>query len=247
MTVELVIGGNEVEVVKGSVSTELVSGNHEVNIDRAVVYVEITKGEHEVVLVEPEIGSEQLDLDITQVMPQVDIEQTEVDLDIIRDGVEVEITTSEQLVEVLQGDVDLELVAQASVIHVNPEALPEDAFCSVAEAVGDAVYIYDNKFVSKPVVRKCDIFTLSKMPAIAIITEKITDTECKIKKIGEVTGYGGLEYGGMLVVGPTGQPVHPPALPDPLIAPYYVQVLGVASNDDTLLLHIDMTMCKRIR
>jgi len=247
MTVEVVKGGNQVEVVRGSSTSELVAGDNQINIDRSVVRVEITKGEHEVVLVEPEIGSEQLDLDIEQVTPQVDIEQTEVDLDIVRDGVEVEIATSEQLVEVLQGDVDLEIVAQASVIHVNPEALPEDAFCSALEVVGDCVYIYDDKVTEKPVVRKCDIFDLTKMPAIAIITEKITTTECKIKKIGEVSGFSGFTSGGMVVVGSSGQPVHPPALPDPLIAPYYVQVLGVASNPDTLLLHIDMTMCQRIR
>ncbi|HEC72018.1 MAG: hypothetical protein ACTSW7_01150 [Candidatus Thorarchaeota archaeon] len=247
MTVELIIGGNQVEVVKGSVGSELIAGDNEVVIERSVVHVEITKGEHEVLLVEPEIGSEQLDLNIEQVTPQVNIEQTEVDLDIVRDGIEVEIVTSEQLVEVLQGDVDIEIVAQPSIIHVNPEALPEEAFCSALEIVGDCVYIYDDKVTGKPVVRKCDIFDLTKMPAIAIITEKITTTECKIKKIGEVDGFGSFTSGGMVVVGSSGQPVHPPALPDPTITPYYVQVLGVASNPDTLLLHIDMTMCQRIR
>ena len=196
---------------------------------------------------EPEIGADELDVNINQVTPQVDITQKEADLDIVKDGIEVELLRSDQLVEVLQGDVDLEIVAQASVIHVNPEALPEEAFCSALEVVGDAVYIFDDKFILKPVVRKCDIFDLTKMPAIAIITEKITATKCKIKKIGEVLGFSSFSSGGMLVVGANGQPVHLPALPNPLIVPYYVQILGIASNPDTLLLHIDMTMCKRIR
>jgi len=85
------------------------------------------------------------------------------------------------------------------------------------------------------------------MPAIGIIVEKITSTECKIKKIGEVGGYSGFIHGGMLVVGLNGQPIHPFNLPDPNITPHYLQVLGVASNTDTILLHIDMTLCKRIK
>lgn len=245
MTIELIIGGNKVDVVKGSVDAELVVGNHETVLERSIINVEITKGEHEILLLEPEVGIEDLDVNINLTTPQVNITQTDTDLEIVRDGVEVELIKAEDIVNILQGYNELEIVAQSSIIHINPDALPEEAFCSAAEVVGDCVYIYDNKFTNKPVVRKCDITDKTKMPCVALITEKITSTECKIKKINEVDLYSGFISGSMIVVGLTGQPVMPSGLPDPVTTPHYVQVIGVSTNPDTVLLHIDMTICER--
>lgn len=244
--IELIVGENEIEISKNDISADLTVGEYEITLEKPTIQIEITKGEHEIEIIEPDPGIDEINLEIESKASEIEIVKDEISVDIGDNVVEVELVGPEQLIEVLKGDVELELVAQASIIHTNPEALPEEAFCSAAEVVGDCVYIYDDKFTDKPVVRKCDITDKTKMPCVALITEKITNTECKIKKIGEVSLYSGLTAGAMIVVGANGQPVMPINLPDPSITPHYVQVIGVSNNPDTVLLHINMTVCKRI-
>jgi len=247
--VEIILQTNEINVSleKASHSIDITKSEYNTNVDRNSINIELLSREYDVGLIEEDLDSSDINVYIEKAQSDVALSKNINETILTKEVIEPDFVKGDNNFELDKEIVECELVLQPSIIHLNPEALPQEAFCAATDLVGDSVYIYDNKFTNKLIVRRCDITDLNKMPAIGIIVEKITSTECKIKKIGEVNGYSGFIHGGMLVVGLNGQPIHPFNLPDPNITPHYLQVLGVASNSDTALLHIDMTLCKRIK
>jgi hypothetical protein len=108
------------------------------------------------------------------------------------------------------------------------------ASCDTSDAVGDFVYISGNKSGSDYSVAKADPSLYAKIPAVAVITYKITPTRAVIQFKGEVKSiYTGLTAGKTYFLSDVGTPVDIP--PTPAIGQKkYVQIVGVAT-DSTIL------------
>ncbi len=104
-----------------------------------------------------------------------------------------------------------------------------DATCQAADAVGSLVYSK-----SDFEVETIDILDAAKMPAIGVITEKITTTTCVVQVFGPLE-IAGLTAGARYWAGASAVPVdsHPtPGSGQVVVA----QVVGVAISTDELLL-----------
>lgn len=107
------------------------------------------------------------------------------------------------------------------------------ADCSVAEAVGDCVYVSADAVLGIVQVRKVDATDPLKMPALGVIVDKPTATACTVIYLGALP-VGALPAflpGKRYFVGLSSQPVAtPPVTPGVL-----VQVIGIALDSGRLL------------
>lgn len=79
------------------------------------------------------------------------------------------------------------------------------AVCASSLAVLDLVYI-SGKQGDRPIVGKVDYTDLSKMPARAIVVQKINPTLCVIQTYGPIQGlFSSLTYSAQLYVGSNGR------------------------------------------
>lgn len=110
------------------------------------------------------------------------------------------------------------------------------AICSANDLVGDLVYVTAGLSGSEYQVAKADISTPEKMPVIAVIIAKLSNTRCVIQLQGEIKGvYTGLIPGKTYFVGADGRPSALPPSPLGSGSKAYIQAAGVAV-DDTILL-----------
>lgn len=108
------------------------------------------------------------------------------------------------------------------------------AICDTTDAVGDFVYVSGNKSGSDYSVAKADPTTYAKIPAVAVITYKITATKAVIQFKGEVKNiYTGLTPGKTYFLGTAATPTDTPPVPG-IGQKAYVQIIGVAT-DSTIL------------
>lgn len=106
-----------------------------------------------------------------------------------------------------------------------------DASCSVSDSLGACVYIYGDYVGDFYQVRTCDPLDIAKMPAVGIIVEKYTTTDCSVQLMGEIPSglYAGLTPNSPLFVGLDGQPTHVSPL-HPTGGTVYIHRIGEASS-----------------
>jgi hypothetical protein len=104
------------------------------------------------------------------------------------------------------------------------------ANCLAADVVGNTVYITGDKVGKYYQVATTDPLTPAKMPAMGIIIQKGSPTQCIVAPFGEIEGiYTGFTAGEALYVGLDSRPTH--AKPDPPAIPQYI---GDAFDSDLL-------------
>lgn len=115
------------------------------------------------------------------------------------------------------------------------------ADCSVAEDVGDCVYVSGEALAGVIQVRRADITDSAKMPAVAIIVEKPTGTTCIAVYIGAypVGVLPAFLPGKKYFVGAAAKPVAVPPSP-----PALLQIIGVALDSGRLLFNPSPVMTK---
>lgn len=122
----------------------------------------------------------------------------------------------------------------------------ELANCLASDGVGAIVCVRAPRVGGKYQVETADPSDFSKMPGIAMIIAKSSDTECWIQFRGQVSGvYAGLVPGEMLFVDDNGLLTDDP--PDPSISkPYmFTQSVGVALSTDVIGLDPDTSLTRR--
>lgn len=120
------------------------------------------------------------------------------------------------------------------------------AVCIPTNVVGDLVYARAPETGGVYQVGKVDPRDDTKMPAIGMIVQKQTASECWVQYFGEVRDvYTGLATNESLFVGADGKLT--PTPPTPLAGGYaFVQAMGTAIGADTLLFTPSPTMFKRV-
>ncbi|NNL47882.1 MAG: hypothetical protein HKO76_05910, partial [Acidimicrobiia bacterium] len=132
--------------------------------------------------------------------------------------------------------------AETDLLDIVSEILPGN--CLSGDAVGDFVYITGNKVAGRVQVTKADITNVSKMPAVGVIVSKDNPTTCDVQWSGEVLGvFTGLTAGRVHWVDTDGTPTA--SLPAPG-ADHYLQKVGVATSSDSMVLHNDANLVKRL-
>ena len=112
------------------------------------------------------------------------------------------------------------------------------ALCTITDAVGDAIRISGNKIGDRYQVTRVDIDALPTLPAIGIIIQKTSDTECLIQVAGIVSGvYTGLTPHQTLFIGTDGRLTHT-VTPHPGTGQRAHQIMGVALATTELLLDV---------
>lgn len=112
------------------------------------------------------------------------------------------------------------------------------ANCQPTDAINNCVYITGNT-LDVPDVTTVDVFDLTKMPAIGIIIEKESMTECLVQVLGLFNTLSGVIIGHRYFIDGAGFPS--PAMPVP--APggiAVVQVVGYGYDDDTILISTEL-------
>lgn len=111
------------------------------------------------------------------------------------------------------------------------------AICAAEDAVGDFVYVAGGANGFEYQVSKADISHPEKMPVIAVIIAKISETSCVIQFYGEVRDvYTGLIPGKLYFVGSDGRPsISPPSPAGGENSRAYIQAAGVAVGESVLL------------
>lgn len=119
------------------------------------------------------------------------------------------------------------------------------ATCTAGEAVGDLVYISGPRVGSDYTVRKADISDYTKMPAVAIITSKLSATQAVIQFEGETGLYSGLSPGRLYWVSDSG-------IPTSTVPPIssgqrkYHQSIGIATDSDRIRLEFNKNLITRV-
>lgn len=119
------------------------------------------------------------------------------------------------------------------------------ASCEASDGVGSLVYIKGPPVGDKYTVETADPSDFNKMPAIGMIIQKPSSTECFIQFRGQVRGvYAGLTPGELLFVDDSGLLAADP--PDPEAGtPKFMQNVGVSLADDVIELSPNRVMAKR--
>lgn len=114
-----------------------------------------------------------------------------------------------------------------------------EAFCFSTDTVGDVVYIMGDKVGDKYQVTKVDIDNITTMPAIGIITRKITAGECEVQTGGLVqTIYTGLVPNKVLFVGTDSRLTINVPSHKPTPGRRAVQVMGQVLSSSDFFLHV---------
>lgn len=110
------------------------------------------------------------------------------------------------------------------------------AICTAEDMVGDLVYVSAGISGSEYQVAKADVSHPEKMPVIAVIIAKLSETRCVIQLQGEVRNvYTGLVPGKIYFVGADGRPTTTPPAPMGAGLKAYIQTAGVAVGESVLL------------
>jgi len=111
--------------------------------------------------------------------------------------------------------------------------------CTAAEAVGDPVYISGDRTGDVYPVRKADADDEDKMPAVGIIIQKLTATDCVVQMQGPVYGiFSGLDSKIPYKVGNGGGLSR--TAPVPGVNGYaYIQFMGKPLSDDVFFVRPD--------
>ena len=115
------------------------------------------------------------------------------------------------------------------------------AACTAAEAVGDLVYISDNKVGADYTVRKADVTDFAKMPAVAVVISKLSPTRAVIQFGGEVGLYSGLTAGHLYWVSDTGVPSLTPPVAG-IGQRKYWQAVGLAVDSGRIRLEFNKSL-----
>ena len=110
------------------------------------------------------------------------------------------------------------------------------ADCLLSDVVGNAVYITGPVVAGVYQVSTADPQDAAKMPAVGVIVEKVSDTECFVQSVGELTDvYAGLTPGRQVFVevgGTVGQ-TYPTAMVGGTVR---IQYVGLALAADAVFL-----------
>lgn len=119
------------------------------------------------------------------------------------------------------------------------------ASCTAGEAVGDLVYISGAKIGADYQIRKADVTDFTKMPAVAVIIQKISSTRAVIQFQGEVSLYSGLTPGRIYWVSDSGVPTTtPPSVTSGQRK--YLQSVGVAVDSGRIKLQFEKDLKTRV-
>ena len=114
--------------------------------------------------------------------------------------------------------------------------------CTVAEAIGDLVYLAGPPVSGRDQVRRADPSDVAKMPAVGVIVNKLSATSCQVQWMGETTSiFSGLATGKSCFVGPDGRVA---ALPSRSPAGKFAQIVGVATAPTRFYVRPDGVMAK---
>jgi hypothetical protein len=112
------------------------------------------------------------------------------------------------------------------------------SFCFSTDAVGDFVYIFGDKVGDNYQVSKADQDVATKMPAVGVIIEKPSATDCVVQLSGIVRGiYTGLTPQKRYFLGADSRPTV--AFARPTSGFRVVQVLGLALASGEFLLRFE--------
>lgn len=103
----------------------------------------------------------------------------------------------------------------------------QPCICTAAEQVADFVCITGNQ-TNKPVVRRANPLDYNYMPAVGVITQKLSDTLCLVQWMGETPAlFSGLSPGEIYFLGVDGRIADYP--PTPSGRNVFVQIVGIAT------------------
>jgi len=124
-------------------------------------------------------------------------------------------------------------------------ASPITSDCLVTDVVGNFVYITGDRIESALQIETVNIEDLAKMPAIGIITEKLSSTKCRLQTSGIVEGVlSGLTPQERYYIGTDGKATATP--PEPGAGEtFYIQYVGIAIASNALYLDIAKVPIKR--
>jgi hypothetical protein len=247
MSLTLQKGTNEITLEKGVIELSLVKGSAEISLAKNTAEVALTTGgENEIDLMRLPDGIDEIVLQSTDINAH-DLSLETQDADIALTGAQAEVALQPPSVEPT-------LSTGANVINlqlestISPDSTTDrviECVCTSAEQVQDCVYVYGIMVGDKIDVRKVDITDSAKIPTIGIVIEKQSTTECTVKICGEIRGlFSGFTPGAQLVVGTDSKPTRPGLLS--ATAPYFIQVIGVATDTDSLVVQVDQTLNKMI-
>lgn len=121
-------------------------------------------------------------------------------------------------------------------------AYTRPADCTVAEEVGDFVYISGDRVAGEDQVRKAIPSNDAKVPAIGVIISKPTTTTCVVQWDGETPSiFSGLTTGKTCYLGSNSKVA---TKPPTSLTGMITQIVGVAVDNDTLYLDMDSTLVK---
>lgn len=119
------------------------------------------------------------------------------------------------------------------------------AVCTAGESVGDLVYVSGAKIGADYQVRKADVTDVAKMPAVAVIIQKISATRAVLQFQGETSLYTGLTPGHVYWVSDSGVPTSAP----PTVTSgqrKYLQIVGVATDSARIRLQFEKDLKTRV-
>jgi len=115
--------------------------------------------------------------------------------------------------------------------------IPENTFpaiCLATDAVGDCVYPRADPLSGEYRVTKCDPYDLATLPAVGIISEKTSGTDCRVQYAGPLAGvYGGLDREYPVFLAADGGLTQDRPLPGP--NPVWVQFMGRVLGSEELM------------
>lgn len=109
------------------------------------------------------------------------------------------------------------------------------AYCFNIDVVGDCVYIMGPKVGERYQVTRVDNTTPSKMPAVGLIIEKTSPTECVVQTAGLLkNAFGAFTPNTRLFVGDTGRPKQ--TYTRPTTGLKLIQIIGLAISSTDIII-----------
>jgi hypothetical protein len=117
------------------------------------------------------------------------------------------------------------------------------AACAADDDVGDLVYVAGPAIAGVAQVSRIDIGSAASMPAVGIITAKLSATSCRVALSG-IVSIAGLTPGARYFAGADGQPTS--SRPSAAAGGTFIQSVGVALDETRLILTPSTFMTKVI-
>jgi len=120
------------------------------------------------------------------------------------------------------------------------------ARCTVAESVGDFVYILDEPLNGLDQVRKADPADYNKLPAVGVIISKQSSDFCRVQWDGETPPiFSGLSPGEIYFLGADSSIAERPPKPSAPGEEFFVQTVAVATAEDKVYIQTENNLTKR--